>query len=402
MKRRLKLPQEITCRPTLTHATPPWETATDMAPTQGRTAPPDREQARDDRLRRSGGQAQAGRQGQEAQAQSGEPERPASHPIERRQSQTSSRAATAPGRNRASGPPRSAAGRSEAPSRVDRRRAVGGRPRSVQVVDPVKAREPGWPGKPGRPAPPWSGPPRSTGSSRRHPNSRLTNPVKPAACVISSNTPVVSPVSRVRAAGLRHGRRHAVQDRHAVHQRQDGMAGCPRGRRGECQRPSRHRRRRGIRADRPPLPDGKVMDDVEGESRSTSANSPRSSRMPCRNDRLSMPASAAASGCGRSRLERIHPDHVGVRKRLRNRRGSDTGAAPDVDNGRPAWRRSVMASIESRMTGTRKALCPPAPIAAWVACLGPVFVPGHADATGERLDRAVDLMLGDGRPKTPA
>ena len=68
------------------------------------------------------------------------------------------RAATAPGRNRASGPPRSAAGRSEAPSRVDRRRAVGGRPRSVQVVDPVKAREPGWPGKPGRPAPPWSGP----------------------------------------------------------------------------------------------------------------------------------------------------------------------------------------------------------------------------------------------------
>lgn len=59
MKRRLELPQEITPPPDIDGTPLPHEeTATDMAPTQGRTAPPGREQARDDRPRRSGGQAQ--------------------------------------------------------------------------------------------------------------------------------------------------------------------------------------------------------------------------------------------------------------------------------------------------------------------------------------------------------
>ena len=59
MKRRLELPQEITPPPDIDGAPLPHEeTATDMAPTQGRTAPSGREQARDDRPRRSGGQAQ--------------------------------------------------------------------------------------------------------------------------------------------------------------------------------------------------------------------------------------------------------------------------------------------------------------------------------------------------------
>ena len=53
-----------------------------------------------------------------------------------------------------------------------------------------------------------------------------------------------------------------------------------------------------------------------------------------------------------------------------------------------------MASIESRMTGTRKAFCPPAPIAAWkwhvsAPCSSQVM-PMPLE---ERLDRAVDLML---------
>ena len=47
MKRRLKLPQEITPPPDIDGTPLPHEeTATDMAPTQGRTAPPGREQAR--------------------------------------------------------------------------------------------------------------------------------------------------------------------------------------------------------------------------------------------------------------------------------------------------------------------------------------------------------------------
>ena len=59
MKRRLELPQEITPPPDIDGTPLPHEeTATDMAPTRGRTAPPGREQARDDRPRRSGGQAQ--------------------------------------------------------------------------------------------------------------------------------------------------------------------------------------------------------------------------------------------------------------------------------------------------------------------------------------------------------
>ena len=59
MKRRLELPQEITPPPDIDGTPLPHEeTATDMAPTQGRTAPSGREQARDDRPRRSGGQAQ--------------------------------------------------------------------------------------------------------------------------------------------------------------------------------------------------------------------------------------------------------------------------------------------------------------------------------------------------------
>ena len=59
MKRRLELPQEITPPPDIDGTPLPHEeTATDMAPTQGRTAPPGRERARDDRPRRSGGQAQ--------------------------------------------------------------------------------------------------------------------------------------------------------------------------------------------------------------------------------------------------------------------------------------------------------------------------------------------------------
>jgi superfamily II DNA/RNA helicase len=59
MKRRLELPQEITPPPDIDGTPLPHEeTATDMAPTQKRTAPSGREQARDDRPRRSGGQAQ--------------------------------------------------------------------------------------------------------------------------------------------------------------------------------------------------------------------------------------------------------------------------------------------------------------------------------------------------------
>ncbi len=59
MKRRLELPQEITPPPDIDGTPLPHEeTANDMAPTQGRTAPSGREQARDDRPRRSGGQAQ--------------------------------------------------------------------------------------------------------------------------------------------------------------------------------------------------------------------------------------------------------------------------------------------------------------------------------------------------------
>jgi superfamily II DNA/RNA helicase len=59
MKRRLELPQEITPPPDIDGTPLPHEeTATDMASTQGRTAPADRERARDDRPRRSGGQAQ--------------------------------------------------------------------------------------------------------------------------------------------------------------------------------------------------------------------------------------------------------------------------------------------------------------------------------------------------------
>lgn len=59
MKRRLELPQEITAPPDIDGTPLPHEeTATDMAPTQDRTAPPGREQARDDRPPRSGGQAQ--------------------------------------------------------------------------------------------------------------------------------------------------------------------------------------------------------------------------------------------------------------------------------------------------------------------------------------------------------
>lgn len=59
MKRRLELPQEITPPPDIDGTPLPHEeTATDMAPTQGRTAPAGRERARDDRPRRSGGQAQ--------------------------------------------------------------------------------------------------------------------------------------------------------------------------------------------------------------------------------------------------------------------------------------------------------------------------------------------------------
>ena len=59
MKRRLELPQEITPPPDI-DGTPLLheETATDLAPIQKRTAPPDRERARDDRPRRYGGQAQ--------------------------------------------------------------------------------------------------------------------------------------------------------------------------------------------------------------------------------------------------------------------------------------------------------------------------------------------------------
>jgi len=59
MKRRLELPQEITPPPDIDGAPLPHEqTATDMAPNQERTAPADRERVRDDRPRRSGGQAQ--------------------------------------------------------------------------------------------------------------------------------------------------------------------------------------------------------------------------------------------------------------------------------------------------------------------------------------------------------
>ena len=59
MKRRLELPQEITPPPDIDGTPLPHEeTATDMASTQGRTAPADRERARDDRPRRSGGQAE--------------------------------------------------------------------------------------------------------------------------------------------------------------------------------------------------------------------------------------------------------------------------------------------------------------------------------------------------------
>lgn len=58
MKRRLELPQEITPPPDIDGAPLPHEqTAADMAPIQERTAPADRERVRDDRPRRSGGQA---------------------------------------------------------------------------------------------------------------------------------------------------------------------------------------------------------------------------------------------------------------------------------------------------------------------------------------------------------
>ena len=58
MKRRLDLPQEITPPPDIDGEPLPHEqTAADMAPIQERTAPADRERVRDDRPRRSGGQA---------------------------------------------------------------------------------------------------------------------------------------------------------------------------------------------------------------------------------------------------------------------------------------------------------------------------------------------------------
>ena len=96
----------------------------------------------------------------------------------------------------------------------------------------------------------------------------------------------------------------------------------------------------------------------------------------------------------------IHPDHVGVRKCLRNRRGGDAGAAPDVDNGRPgpeAFGHGVDRVQNDRDEIGLLPAC--AHRSLEVTGLGPVFVPGHADAAGERLDRAVDLVLGDGRPE---
>ena len=141
MKRRLELPQEITPPPDIDGTPLPHEqTATDMAPIQERTAPADREQARrsSPQVRRPGSEAgrQARRQGQEAQTQSGEPERPASRPVERRQPQTPSQGRQRPraetgqeGHEEAQWPePRPQAGWPEG-------EVVGGHPRSVQVVD---------------------------------------------------------------------------------------------------------------------------------------------------------------------------------------------------------------------------------------------------------------------------
>ena len=172
MKRRLELPQEITPPPDIDGTPLPHEeTATDMAPTQGRTAPSGREQARDDRPRRSGGQAQ--KRGGAPRPRSASPiggTRAASIATSRVKAAANpiARAATAQGRNRARGPPRSAAGRTEAPRRVARKRVVGGRPRSVQVVDPRKARGARVAGETRvASAAAVRAAPRSTGSSRR-------------------------------------------------------------------------------------------------------------------------------------------------------------------------------------------------------------------------------------------
>ena len=76
MKRRLELPQEITPPPDIDGTPLPHEeTATDMAPIQGRTAPHDRERARDDRPRRSSGQAQKRGAKPGAKAKKGKPNR---------------------------------------------------------------------------------------------------------------------------------------------------------------------------------------------------------------------------------------------------------------------------------------------------------------------------------------
>ena len=309
-----------------------------MAPTQGRTAPPDRERARrsSPQVRRPG--SEAGRQGQEAQAQSGEPERPASHPIERRQSQTSSQ-----GRQR----PRAEteqAGHQEA-RRVEARPQAGwtegGRwaaaPEAFRWSTRSRQGEPGWPGKPGRPAPPWSGPhlvvPVITSTS----NSRLTNPVKPAACVISSNTPVVSPsvpspappgsdmaddmqyrIDMPYISGRTGMARLSSRPPLAnVSDHPDTVVG-----EASARRPHRSRT-------------GKVMDDVEGEEQVDVGELRGRQRCPAGTTDCRCPLRRRERMRQRSRGSRDPSRSRGVRKRLRNRRGSDTGAAPDVDNGRP-------------------------------------------------------------------
>ena len=142
MKRRLELPQEITPPPDIDGTPLPHEeTATDMAPIQGRTAPPTANKrativpAGPAARLRSGAPSPAPRPrsaspigGTRAASIATSRVKAAANPI--------ARAATAQGRNRARGPRRSAVARTEAPSRVARRRVVGGRPRSVQVVDP--------------------------------------------------------------------------------------------------------------------------------------------------------------------------------------------------------------------------------------------------------------------------
>ena len=159
------------------------------------------------------------------------------------------------------------------------------------------------------------------------------------------------------------------------------------------------------RADRTAAPGrGRSWMTSSVRSRSTSANSPRSSKVPCRNDRLSRPASAArADAAAIAWLEGSIPITLVFGNACATVVAATPAPHPMSTTVAPAWRRSVMASIESRMTGTRKAFCPPAPIAAWkwhvsAPCSSQVMPMPLENAS---IVRSISCWVMGG-PKTPA